>query len=88
MECAKETPGRRPQVFRDPANLQVPPEAYNTPDLQTSISRLAEATKRLSTHVTSQADGEAVAAELRFIEQTVHGIRSLTHHPTCHWPYR
>jgi len=88
MECAKGTPGRRPQVFIDPAHLQVLQEAHNTPDLQTSINRLAEATKRLSTYVSSQPNSEAVAAELRFIEQTVHGIRSLTHYPTCHWPYR
>jgi hypothetical protein len=88
MECANGTRGRRLQVSGDPAHLQVLLETHNSTDFQTSISRLAEATRRLSTYVTSQLNSEALAAELRFIEQTVHGIRRLTQHPTDHWPYR
>jgi hypothetical protein len=88
MECPNGTRGR------DPAHLQVFSEAHSSTDFRTNISRLEEATRRLSSYVTSEMDSEAVAAELLFIEQTVHGIRRLTQHPTSaslradHWPYR
>ena len=88
MECANETRRRRLPVSRDPAHLQVLPEAHGSTDFRTNISRLEEATRRLSSYVTSQLNSEAVAAELRIIEQTVQGIRRLTQHSTDHWPYR
>jgi hypothetical protein len=88
MECADGTRGRRLPVSRERAHLQVHPEAPSSTDFRTNIRRLEDATRRLSTYVTSQLNSEAVAAELRFIEQTVHGIRTLTQHPTDHWPYR
>jgi hypothetical protein len=88
MESANGTRRRRLPVSSDPAHLQVLPEAHSSTDFRTNISRLEEATRRLNSYVTSQLNSEAVAAELRFIEQTVHGIRRLTQHPTDHWPYR
>jgi hypothetical protein len=88
MECTNGTRGRRLPVSRDTAYLQMLPEAYSSTDFRTNISRLEEATRRLNGYVTSQLNSEAVAAELRFIEQTVQGIRRLTQHPTDHWPYR
>jgi hypothetical protein len=80
--------GTRLKVFRDHAHVQVSPEAHSTTDFRTNISNLAEATRRLSTYDALHLNSEAVAAELRFIEQTVHGIRRLTQHPADHWPYR
>ena len=88
MECTNETRRRRLPVSRDPAHLQVLSEAHSSTDFRTNISRLEEATKRLNSYVSSQLNSEAVAAELRFIEQTVQGIRRLTQHSTDHWPYR
>jgi hypothetical protein len=80
--------GTRLKVFRDHAHLQVSPEADSATDFRTNIRNLAEATRRLSTYDASHLNSEAVAAELRFIEQTVHGIRRLTQHPADPWPYR
>jgi hypothetical protein len=88
MEFGNGTRRRRLKVFRDPVHLHVSPEAYSATDFRTNISNLAEATRRLSTYDASQLDSEAVAAELRFIEQTLHGIRRLTQHSADHWPYR
>jgi hypothetical protein len=88
MECTNGTRGRRPPVSRDPARLQVIPDAHSSTDFRTNISRLEEATRRLNSYVTSQLNSEVVAAELRLIEQAVHGIRRLTQHPTDRWPYR
>jgi hypothetical protein len=88
MGSANATRGRRLPVSRDPAHLQVFSEAHSSTEFRTNISRLEEATRRLNSYVTSDLNSEAVAAELRFIEQTVHGIRRLTQHPTDCWPYR
>lgn len=85
MECTNETRRRRLPVSRDPAHLQVLPEAHSSTDFRTNISRLEEATRRLNSYVTSQLNSEAVAAELRFIEphEYRHNPRSLQGRDGC-----
>jgi len=85
-----ESRWRRPPVFKNPTLLQVLPDVEHSTDLRTKVGRLEEAVRRLSvyTYIARQPDSETVAAELRFIEQTLYGIRRLTQHPTNRWPCR